>query len=146
MWFDAPLAIGGVTEVGLVLHGGTYATYPDRNVTFELVVRNVGGVRRLKLARFDWRSIKGTHTNRVGPPGLKGKRVPETHLHEFELNWLAAENRMRGGNLPVARPIVENPQTFEQVREFVGKSFRINNIELVTPPEWEYNLFDGNAK
>jgi hypothetical protein len=36
--------------------------------------------------------------------------------------------------------IDDDLQTFEQVRSFVGKHFRINNIEIVTPPEWEYDL------
>jgi hypothetical protein len=67
--------------------------------------------------------------------------VPDTHLHSFELNWVEAEQRMKGGKLPCAEPIEQPLETFEHLRGFVGRCFRINNIALVPMPDWAYDLF-----
>jgi hypothetical protein len=140
-YFLASLSIGGVTEAGLFLSGGTYANLPDRHVTFEVVWLYGGGAKRMKLMRIDWRSIRGGHTNSrrhkcLGCP----KRASDTHFHSFEVNWDDDRNRLRGQKLPCALDISEQLQSFEALRAYVGKHFRINNIDVVTPPEWEYKL------
>src|SRR5947209_3188388 len=66
VWFEAPLEIGGVTEPGFTLHVGAIVTAPQEHVTFELAVRNVRGRRRMPLARIDWRSLTGGHSNPRG--------------------------------------------------------------------------------
>ncbi len=142
VWFDAPLDIGGVTEVGLYLHGGAIVDAPDCNVTFELGIRIPKSKRRVPMARIDWRSLKGGHNNpNHGSSEWRGERVPETHFHDFELNYLPKERRMRKGNLRMARPISEQLQSFESLRDYAGKEFRIKNIGIVNPPEWVYDLF-----
>lgn len=143
MWFDAPLEIGGVVEAGLVLRGGAMAQLRDQNVTFELAVTKPGILKRIPLARVEWRSIRGGHSNkRRGKSEWRGKRVGATHLHAFELNWLPEQRRMRGTNLPIARPIEEDLQSFESLRSYIGNLFRISNIGIVSVPAWEYGLFD----
>lgn len=142
--FQVPVEIDGITEAGLVLDGGAYTYHPDRNVCFELAAVGMGHHRRIPLIRVEWRSIRGGHSNkrRRGCEGpWAGKRVPATHIHTFEANWLAARQQMRRGDLPCAEPISEELQTFEDVREFVGRSFRINNISVVPRPDWVYTLF-----
>lgn len=139
----APLDIEGVTEAGLVLTVGAYATYPERHVTFELCVLDAAD-RRTRLIRLDWRSLRGGHTNKRrnkcdGPWGRR--RVPATHLHAFELNYLPDEQRMKKGKLPCAEPTSEELSSFEDVRKFVGSCFKIKNIEIVPPPDWIYDLF-----
>jgi hypothetical protein len=141
MRFSAPLEIDGVVEAGLTLSGGATAHHPDRHVTFELAVAGVGGIRRVRLMRADWRDLKGGHSNNRRQCAGTGKRVPETHLHSFELNWIEAERRMRRGKLPCAEPIDEDLQSFEALRSFVGRRFRINNIGIVPRPDWVYDLF-----
>jgi hypothetical protein len=146
-WFDAPLEIDGVTEAGLFLHGGTYGQYPDANVTLEVFVRLPGRRRKLPLERVDWRSLKGGHTNlRVAGHPLSGRRVPSTHLHPFDQNWDAVRGRFVGQNLRLAVPIEQELQTFEAARAFAGNRFRINNIDLVLPPNWSYNLLAQNVR
>jgi hypothetical protein len=142
MWFDAALEIGGVTEAGFVLHGGCYQHQPNRHVTMELRVRRLAGRRSVPLCRLCWRSLLGGHTNQRGrgPPGVAGRRTSDTHYHSFDLNWLAADNRMRGGNLPLAMEVGIGLESFEQMREFVGNAFRISNISVVSPPDWQYTL------
>lgn len=142
VWFLAPLEIGGVVETNFVLFGGCNHRLADRNVTFELQVGAPGQRKKIPLARVEWRSIKGGHSNRRrGGNAFAGKRVTDTHYHSFEANWVASERRMRNGNLPQAVELDEEPQSFESLREVVGNLFRINNIDVVSRPPWEYNLF-----
>ena len=144
-WFHAPLMIAGVVEQGFVLHGGYLKHVPEANVSFELLVSKPGGKRKMAMARVDWRAVRGGHTNpkRKGSP-VSGLRVSNSHHHSFELNWLTIEERLRSGNLPMAEDIDQGIQSFELLRELVGNLFRINNIGVVTPPKWEYDLF-GNG-
>lgn len=141
--FQVPLAIGGVTEAGLVLDGGTYQHHPDRNVCFELGAVGFGGHRRIPLIRVEWRSLRGGHSNerKNGCEGeWAGRRVPATHIHTFEGNWRPETQRMRKGDLPCAEPIDEDIQSFESLRSYVGRRFRISNIEIVPRPDWRYDL------
>ena len=140
--FQAPLAINGITEAGLFLSGGAYPSAPDRHVTFEIVWLTGQGARQLKLMRMDWRSLRGGHTNlrKYGcPPECPG-RTSYTHFHAFDINWREPEDKMRGKRLPCARDVEENLESFEALRTYVGKYFRINNIDIVPPPEWVYKL------
>lgn len=140
-WFDVPLDIGGVTEPGFVLHGGCFISKPDQHVTLEVRIGRGHAKHCIPLARVDWRSLQDGHTNprRRGAPH-SGKRLPNTHFHAFELNYSAEVGHMKSGNLKMAEPISEDLQTFEQVRDFAGKRFRINNIDIVSKPEWEYTF------
>lgn len=143
-WFNAPLEIAGVTEPGFVLHGGCYIGHPERHVSLELRLSKSPGRKMRPLERIDWRSLKGGHTNqyRRGVP-VAGQRVSETHLHAFELNFSAERGRMWDHDLPYAAEIEEDLDSFEALRKFAGIRFRINNINLVTPPPWEYKLALG---
>lgn len=144
-WFNAPLIIAGVVQQGFILHGGYLKHVPEANVTFELQAGKPGVRKKVPLARIDWRSVSGGHTNprRSGSP-VSGRRVSPSHHHAFELNWFEPERRMRGGNLPMAEDIDQSIQSFESLRSLVGNLFRINNIDIVPPPKWEYDLFlDG---
>jgi hypothetical protein len=146
--FLAPLSIAGIAEAGLFLSGGAYANQPDRHVTFELAIDTAGAARRVRLMRLDWRSLRGGHSNQRRancPPECYGRRVSDTHFHAFDLNWMEIEGRMRSPKLPCARDIPEQLQSFEAVRSFVGKHFRINNIDVVSPPEWVYDLFPNDS-
>jgi hypothetical protein len=105
--FQVPLEIGGVTEAGLFLNGGTYKGLPDRHVTFEMFLLISGGFKQLKLMRVDWRSLRGGHTNlrRYDCPPECRRRASESHFHAFDINWLETQGRMRGYRLPCARDI-----------------------------------------
>jgi hypothetical protein len=142
MWFDAPLEIGGVTEPGFVLHGGCLRFQPDCNVALEIRINKRPGRRCVPMMRACWRSLKGGHTNpRRDGARLSGVRVASsTHLHSFAENWWPDRQRMREGNLRFAEPVEQEMQSFTAFRDYVGKQFRINNIAVVTVPEWEYRL------
>jgi len=53
---------------------------------------------------------------------------------------LETEGRMRT-DLSQAEPMPSEIQSFESVRSYAGKLFRINNTGLVSQPPWEYRLF-----
>lgn len=136
------LEIGGIVDAGLVLSGGTYAHLPDRHVSFELAILGSDGHRRTRLARVDWRDLKGGHSNNRGKCPGSIRRAPATHLHSFALNWDQQKGRMKRGKLPCAEAISEDLQTFEELRRYVGTHFRINNIDIVPRPDWVYDLFN----
>ncbi len=141
MIFSAPLSIAGAAETAFNLHGGCYWRHADKNVTFELVLGKTPTRRRVVLKRIEWRSLQGGHSNKRGrPPGLI-RRTEATHCHEFDLNYVSDLRRMRGGNLPFADNIRPEIETFEQLREFVGRRLNIQNIGVVAIPDWEYGLF-----
>jgi hypothetical protein len=137
--FNAALEIDGVVEPGLLLHGGCYIDKPSANVTFELRLARTPGRKMVPLERIDWRSLQGGHTNQRKNGG-DGKRLSDSHVHAFELNWNDKKGKFRPGNLPLAADIPETLEDFSAVREFAGKRLRINNIELVLEPKWEYHL------
>lgn len=142
VWFHAPIEIGGFVEAGLILHGGCYATIPNRNVVFELRAQVPGAVKRKAVMRAEWRSLTGGHSSpRRKGLDTSGKRVGETHLHPFDLNWSASKGRLKGGNLRQALPFDEEFQSFESFRNAVGIHFGISNISIVTPPPWVYDLY-----
>ena len=102
------------------------------------------GRKCVPLDRICWRSLKGTHTNpRKGTTEWAGKKVSDTHHHAFHLNWLPDMQRLREGNLRVAMEIDEQIRTFNHLIEYCEKGFRINNMSVVTVPNWEYNLFNA---
>jgi hypothetical protein len=140
-WFNAPLEIDGVVQARLVLHGGCYIPYPDCNVVLELRLLKVPGRRGVPLMRVEWKSLTGGHTNPPrGDSRWSGRRVSDTHIHPFDLNWSAAQQRMRYGNIRMATEIDQKLQSFEDVRAYAGNRFKINNIDLVELPNWEYTL------
>ncbi|WP_299720300.1 hypothetical protein [Tardiphaga sp.] len=138
VWFclTASLEIEGATVPGLELRGGAAQSLPDRAVRFQIQYRPPRS-HCVHLGRAEWRPI-GIHTNRaVGPPHLQMMRIGETHIHEFEHNWLPEEGRMREGDLPVARPVRPDLQSFDEFLVFVGKEFRISEIHKVERPSWQ---------
>ncbi|WP_330083777.1 hypothetical protein [Methylocystis iwaonis] len=138
----AALDVGEITEASLALLCSAYAHLPDRHVSVEICINGLDGKRRIRLARVDWKSIKGGHSNKRGhcKGDWDGKRVPETHYHSFEMNYVTAERRMKAGKLPCARPIDEPLQSFEELCAFIGFNFNIKNMDVVAPPPWEYKL------
>lgn len=145
-WFDAPLEIGGVTETGLVLHGGCFPHRPNCHVSLELRISKQSGRRCIPLERVDWRALDGGHSNPRRPRSeWAGRRVSETHLHDFWLNWVENEQRMRLGGLRTAREIGSGLQDFTELRSYVGKRFNIKNIDIVSEPNWGYDFFSGWA-
>ena len=106
-------------------------------------VSRIPGRRCIPLARFDWRSLNGGHSNprRDYLGDWSGRRLGATHYHPFAMNYdNSIKTRMRNTDLKGATEIDVDLQTFEAMRATVGKLFKINNIEVVERPPWEYKL------
>lgn len=139
-WFNAPLEIDGETVPGFVLHDEVTISEPDRHVSCELRLEKTPGRRKTPISRFDWRSLDG-HSNKqfCSDARWSGVRVDDTHFHDFWLNYSKSDGRLRE-SLPCARNIEEDINDFNGVLVFVGKSFGINNIEVVPRPGWRSDM------
>ena len=92
------------------------------------------------LGRVEWRPIKPHDNNGLGPNEHRFRKIIGTHKHPFDLNWRDAAKQLRRGNLPIAIPIELEINDFYTLLDFVGKEFRINNIEKVPSPGWAPRL------
>lgn len=136
-----PLEIDGIVEEQFFFRATALARLPDQQVVFQLEyhgVRIPGGTG--PLCRLEW-NPKGTHSNKGrGPTELQFIEQIGTHFHSFEDNWCEKNGALMRDNLPVARPVSQHIQGFSDCLSFIGKLFRINNIEVVKTPEWVLDL------
>jgi hypothetical protein len=135
--FVVPLEIEGAT-IPLNLRGKTYLRQPDRNVMLQVeFVPDIGKTE--PLSRFDWKPFH-THNNRNRGPA-KWRFIPlnQTHVHAFNLNWLADDKKMIGKNLPVATPLEADP-SFTEMLAILKQKFKILNASEIPPPPWERRL------
>jgi hypothetical protein len=133
---SCPLEIDGVTIQGLELRAGARASLPDEAVRFQLQHQPAGG-KIQHLARIEWRPISIHNNKGLGPLELRNTIIKGCHHHEFGLNFLEASKAMRRGDLKVAVPIEETLADFATLLAFVGKKFRIVNMELIVMPPWQ---------
>lgn len=143
--FVSPLEIGGLVEEGLLFRAVALESLPDREVVFQLEYHGIsipGGTG--PLARIEWNTLRPHNNKGRGPPELRFLDQEGSHFHSFEDNWSEAAGAMLRDNLPIARPILEPIQGFDACCALVGNLFGINNIELVSAPEWVYSLDLGN--
>lgn len=134
-----PLDIGGITIEGLRFKAVAFKNMPEEAVTFQLEYydpRRRGGA----MSRIEWRPIKG-HTNKnCGPAELRNVPITGSHIHPFPDNWAHSAGEVRKGGLPIAIPILEPLQTFEDSIDFAAKAFNLSGLEFVRRPQWELPL------
>jgi hypothetical protein len=111
--FTTPLIVGDAVPEGLQLRGSALKRCWDRNVTFQLEVAPAGRKAR-PFYRIDWRPLT-PHTNHQGPPELRFEVIAGSHEHRLEDNCVEHEDRNADGNLPTARPIEPEPETYERL-------------------------------
>lgn len=138
--FVTPLDVQGVTVEGLQLRANALREIPERNVVFQLELHQ-SGHRAIALSRICWNPLTAHNNKKKGPKEFRNKLIFGSHSHEFDLNFLADQGTMRSGNLKVALPLSNEPADYHEILESVGKTFRINNIELVGRPPWQERLF-----
>jgi hypothetical protein len=76
-----------------------------------------------------------------GPPGFELAKIRGTHEHRFDHNYLGAESRMRGSNLPAAVPVTPDFNALSDFIAFCGGSLRILDMNRVRPPAAAPDLF-----
>lgn len=131
--FEYPLAVAGVVTGGFQLRMKVSKTWIDKDACAQLEFCPAGKRTELVLWRVEWRPI-GCHTNGAMPADHKFASISGTHQHTFDDNYLPGEGRMKSGNLPAARPINNDLNTLSEFLAYVGKLFRIRDIELVEIP------------
>ena len=137
----SPLEINGVTIEGLRFRGTARRDRPDEQVTFQLEYFSpTGKPKGGPFSRVDWNPLR-PHTNKmVGPVEYQNMLQNGSHNHEFRLNWEHNESYVREGVLPISIPISPD-LNYNEIVAFVGKEFRISNINWLPIPEWSGTLF-----
>jgi hypothetical protein len=134
----AAIEIDSVTVEGLSLRLTARRSMADRKVMAQLEHRN-GGITE-PLSRIDWRPLRPHRNFGRGPKELRFQEIPGSHLHSFDLNWFAAEQRMLAENLPIAVPIDPEPAGFRQLLALLSTEFRIVNAADLPMPSWDLLL------
>jgi len=139
---SAPLEVEESTLQGLFLKARARINAPDQDISFTLTYLTPGTTRDgVTLDRMDWRP-KTPHENldEHSPPNLYLIEIDGTHRHSFALNWRHQAGRPLKW-MPVAEPISPDYQDFVELRTAVGNLFRISNIDLISEPNWDRDLF-----
>lgn len=137
LWITAPLDIDGVSIQGLNLRARAFKDRPDEDVLFQLEFEHDPKRRDKAIERIDWLPWHVHDNKGNGPPELRFVTQKCSHYHRFDLNWLALEGRLKLDNLPIAEPISVEIQNFSALLAFVGKNFRISNIDVIEQPGWQ---------
>jgi len=138
--YVAALEIANVTVEGLLVRLSVSKSLPDEATMIQLEFPHSPPRRDNAMERIDWRPLH-RHTNKnIGPPKLHGMVIEGSHHHRFDLNWLPNQGVMRSANLPMAVPMVPEPQSFVELLELAAAVFRIHNLVTVSVPPWEADL------
>jgi hypothetical protein len=135
----APLAVGGATVSGLRLRVRAMKHEPQAAVTAQLeyIPAGKGG----SLDRIDWRPVHRHNNKGIGPDQYKFITQNGSHHHQFALNVKDNGLAMRKGNLPIAIPIASDPVNFDELLDFIGRTYNIDGVANLLPPEWVSDLF-----
>lgn len=141
MQLIAPLDIDGVTVEGLSFRATAMRKRPDEAVSFQLEYSAQSpNSKSLPFARVEWKPLRPHRNKKIGPVELHNIPQAGSHNHDFWLNWRHSEKAVRKGLLDISIPILPE-MSFEEIVAFVGKEFRILNINLLPKPEWSGMLF-----
>lgn len=140
----ASLDMNGVTETGLFLRGSGHILRPNAAMMFQLEVHRPGDKRSGgQMARVCWNPTS-SHTNpNKGPRDLRMIEIDGSHYHDFHLNIKASGLEMATENLNIARPITPELLTYQDFVAFCGQAFSIDNLDQISAPKWENDLFGG---
>jgi hypothetical protein len=139
--FEVALDIDGVTEEGLTLRGRTNAILVGQDVSL-MLVRVTAGRTGQTFDRLEWRPTQ-PHTNRPHPdPALSLIAIEGSHHHPLEANaaspgGLTAALR---DNLPVARPLAEEPAGWSALAALAATLWRIEGLGDAPEPPWQPEL------
>ena len=127
---------GQVSLIGVSIVGTAWTDEPDERVTFQLIM-DINGAN-YRIARIDWRP-RQPHTNRLGPPELRGISAL-TSIHDFPENAALGLELMQTGNLPVVKPIEPEPEDFNGLLHYLRDTFHLANATDIPAPPWAPQL------
>lgn len=132
----APIDIDGVTIEGLFFTISANIYMPDRLVTFQMEYQSREYPRGVPMVRFEWRPQSPHNNKGLGPEEYRFLNISGTHIHPFDLNWEQSETLVRKGILPIAIPIIEALNSFEEALAYIEGCFRIKGVIGLPPPPW----------
>jgi hypothetical protein len=136
-----PIDINGVTIEGLIFRATAMRTRPDENVTFQLeYTPPFGKTKGGAFARVEWKPLRPHNNKMIGPAEYQNLPQSGTHNHDFFLNWDHSKSGVAKGLLPISTP-VKPDLLYDEIVAFVGKEFKISNINSLPKPEWSGTLF-----
>ncbi|WLR92966.1 hypothetical protein [Shinella zoogloeoides] len=124
----------GLTGVSII--GTAWTDEPDARVTFQLAI-DIDGTD-FRIARIDWRP-RQPHTNKIGPPGLRGLTA-YTSVHDFPENADLGLETMQKNNLPIVKKIDPEPPDFNELLSYVRVTFKLDNASEIPVPPWSLQL------
>ena len=136
---SVPLEIDYVTEEGFYLESQCVRSLPDANVSTSLIYKPAGGLHG-PICRLDWLPT-APHSNQGRINGSwQWKKMSGTHLHGYELNKHLGWAKMAKDNLPIALPVDDPLTGFRDMLTYVGKIWKIRDIQRIPEPEWMARL------
>jgi hypothetical protein len=131
-----PLTVAVVTVGSFALRGTCNIHRPECDVVFQLEIGLQGQRTRLPLAQVDWRPLSGGHKQpKIAGVGRR-EFLSGSHFHPLNDNWLEREQRMRETNLPWARAISPDPQSWHDLLDVSRELLRIDNMSIIPVPGW----------
>ncbi|MBY3582197.1 hypothetical protein HJA77_13625 [Rhizobium bangladeshense] len=121
---------------GVSIIGTAWTDEPDARVTFQLAI-DIDGAD-FRIARIDWRP-RQPHTNKLGPPELRGITA-YTSIHDFAENADLGVENMQKNNLPIIKKIEPEPANFNELLGYLRVTFRLENALEIPVPPWSQQL------
>lgn len=137
--FTSVLEIGGVVVGGLELRAKAHKTELGRDVCFQLEY-SPGSRTRTLLARIDWRPFHSHGNDACSDPLISLDIIQGSHFHDFTINYIKHEDRMKR-KLSLATRIDPDPRNFTELLAFSANALKIENMDVIAPPEWSPDLF-----
>ena len=132
----AALEVDGVTLASVQLRMRALQDEPDRAVMLQMEYNPPKG-RNERLLRIEWKPI-GAHANtNKAPEPYRLLIIRTSHIHRFEHNYFAPDDRMLSGNLPHAMPIEPDPSTFVELLDLAAKQFNVMDLKRIATPPWQ---------
>ncbi|CDZ25679.1 hypothetical protein [Neorhizobium galegae] len=108
----------------------------DITVTFEVLHAE----RWTCISRIDFHPY-GPHSNRYWRKFGLAADVNGSHIHSYDDNVRLGTDAFTAlGNLPNASPLDEEPGSFREICQVVGRSFNIKECDNLPMPEWNGSL------
>ncbi|WP_298373017.1 hypothetical protein [Azospirillum sp.] len=141
--FTVALDIGAVTQIGLRLRGKCSRDYADQNLTFQIEYLFRGMNKLAPVTRLDWRPLKPHQNRNIGPVEWRLARFHVSHIHPFQENhdWMVGNGLPLADNirenLPIAAPLVYDPDGFSDLLALMGEAFTIDGVGAIPAPPWK---------
>jgi hypothetical protein len=140
--FVVALDVDSITQMGLRLRGKCLRDYADQNLTFQIEYHFGGVPKPSPVVRIDWRPLRPHQNTNVGPAEWRLVRFHRSHIHPFQDNhdWMIGNGLPLADNikenLPIAVPLVSDPDDVAAVVALMGREFHITGVESIPAPPW----------